>query len=92
MAHGPRMTIIGQAYLSEIKEINKLIAEYHRSEGITPNKEKIASAVHLQLSDTPGLVLVARDRDTDSWCGTRSLHALLRTWACYDCKRFLRQT
>jgi GNAT superfamily N-acetyltransferase len=57
------MTIIGQAYLSETGEIKKLIAEYHRSEGLPPNKERIAWAVRLQLRDTPGLLLVARDKD-----------------------------
>jgi hypothetical protein len=48
------MTVIGQAHLSECEEIKKLIAEYHRSEGLAPNKERIAWAVRLQLRDTPG--------------------------------------
>jgi GNAT superfamily N-acetyltransferase len=59
----PRMTVIGQAHLSESEEIKKLIAEYHRSEGLAPNKERIAWAVRLQLRDTPGLLLVAREKD-----------------------------
>jgi hypothetical protein len=57
------MTVIGQAHLSESEEIKKLIAEYHRSEGLTPNNERIAWAVRLQLRDTPRLLLVARDKD-----------------------------
>src|SRR5713101_663963 len=62
--HSTRMIVIGRAYLSEREEIKKLIAEYHRSEGLRPNKERIAWAVRLQLRDTPGLLLVARDKDT----------------------------
>jgi GNAT superfamily N-acetyltransferase len=58
------MITIGRAYLSEQEDIKKLIAEYHRSEGLRPNKERIAWAVRLQLRDTPGLLLVARDKDT----------------------------
>jgi GNAT superfamily N-acetyltransferase len=57
------MITIGKAYLSETEEVKNLIAEYHRSEGLTPNKERIAWAVRLQLRDTPGLLLVARDKD-----------------------------
>lgn len=58
------MVTIGRASLLENKEIEDLIAQYHSSEGLTPNKERIAWAVRLQLRDTPGLLLVARDKDT----------------------------
>jgi len=51
------------AYLSEHQEIKKLIEEYYSSERLAPNKERIAWAVRLQLRDTPGLLLVARDKD-----------------------------
>ena len=58
------MIAIGQAYVSEHEEIKKLIAEYHKSEGLKPNTERIAWAVRLQLRETPGLLPVARDKDT----------------------------
>jgi GNAT superfamily N-acetyltransferase len=59
------MVVISRASLEDNKEIEELIAEYHRSEGLTPNKERISFAVGLQLRDhTPGLLLVARDKDT----------------------------
>ena len=58
------MVSIGRGSLLENKEIEELIAQYHSSEGLTPNKERIAWAVRLQLRDTPGLLLVARDKDT----------------------------
>ncbi len=58
------MVTIGRASLLENKEIEELIAQYHSSEGLTPNKERIAWAVRLQLRDyTPGLLLVAREED-----------------------------
>jgi GNAT superfamily N-acetyltransferase len=57
------MITIGKAYLSKTEEVKNLIAEYHRSEGLTPNKERIAWAGRLQLRETPGLLLVARDKD-----------------------------
>ena len=60
-----KMVTIGQANLSERMEIEKLIAEYHSSEGITPIKGRIAWAVDQQLQgESPGLLLVARDKDT----------------------------
>lgn len=44
------MVIIEQASLQDREEIEKLIAEYHSSEGLTPIKERIAWAVDQQLS------------------------------------------
>src|SRR6266852_2478871 len=59
------MITIRQANLSDREEIEKLIAEYHTSEGLTPIKERIAWAVDQQLRrESPGLLLVARDKDT----------------------------
>jgi GNAT superfamily N-acetyltransferase len=59
------MVTISQANLSDDEEIEKLIAEYHFSEGLTPIKERIAWAVDQQLrGQSPGLLLVARDKDT----------------------------
>jgi DNA-binding LytR/AlgR family response regulator len=50
---------------SDREEIEKLIAEYHSSEGLTPIKVRIASAVDQQLGgQSPGLLLVARDNDS----------------------------
>jgi GNAT superfamily N-acetyltransferase len=48
---------------SDREEIEKLIAEYHASEDLTPIKERIAWAVDQQLRGlSPGLLLVARDK------------------------------
>ncbi len=59
------MVTIGQANLSDRKEIQELIAEYHSSEGLTPIKERIAWALDQQLRGrSPGLLLVARNEDT----------------------------
>jgi GNAT superfamily N-acetyltransferase len=59
------MTIIDHANSSEREEVEKLIAEYHTSEGITPIKQRIAWAVDQHLrGQSPGLLLVARDKDT----------------------------
>src|SRR2546425_10377917 len=56
------MVTISRASLSDREEIEKLIAEYHTSEGITPIKERISWAVGQQLrSKSLGLLLVARD-------------------------------
>jgi len=53
---------ISEAGEPDRKEVEKLIAEYHASEGITPLKERIAWAVDEQLQGrSPGLLLVARD-------------------------------
>ena len=59
------MVSVGSANPSDREEIEKLIAKYHSSEGITPNKERVAWAVDQQLrGESPGLLLVARDQDT----------------------------
>ena len=59
------MVIIEQASLRDREEIEKLIAEYHSAEGLTPIKERIAWAVDQQLhGQSPGLLLVARDKNT----------------------------
>ena len=56
------MVSVGLAGPSDREEIEKLIAEYHTSEGITPIKERISWAVGQQLrSKSLGLLLVARD-------------------------------
>jgi GNAT superfamily N-acetyltransferase len=58
------MVTILSAKLSDREEIEKLIAEYHSSEGLTPIKARISWAVEQQLSDrSPGLLLVAREKD-----------------------------
>jgi GNAT superfamily N-acetyltransferase len=57
-----KMQTIGEANLSDRGEIEKLIAEYHASEGLAPIKERIAWAVDQHLrGQSPGLLLVARD-------------------------------
>ena len=59
------MVTVGRANLPDREEIEKLIAEYHSSEGLMPIKERIAWAVDQQLrGESPGLLLVARDKDT----------------------------
>jgi GNAT superfamily N-acetyltransferase len=59
------LVTIGRANLSDREEIEKLTAEYHSSEGLTPIKERIAWPVDQQLSgESPGLLLEARDKDT----------------------------
>jgi GNAT superfamily N-acetyltransferase len=46
-------------------KIEELIAEYHRSEGLTPIKERISWAVDQQFRGvSPGVLLVARDKNT----------------------------
>ncbi len=58
------MVTIGQAEMSDREEIEKLIAEYHASEGLTPIKERIAWAVDQQLrGESPGILLVAREQE-----------------------------
>ncbi len=53
---------IDRASPSDTKEIDRLIAEYHSSEGLTPIKERISWAVDQQLrGDSPGLLSVARE-------------------------------
>jgi GNAT superfamily N-acetyltransferase len=47
------------------KKIEALIAEYHRSEGLTQIKERISWAVDQHFRGvSPGALLVARDKDT----------------------------
>ena len=59
------MVTVGRANLSDREEVQKLIAEYHSSEGLRPIQERIAWAVDQQLrGESPGLLLVARDEDT----------------------------
>src|SRR2546428_10518267 len=59
------MVTISRANLSNREEIEKLIAEYHASEGITAIKERIAWAVDQQLrGQFPDLLLVALDKKT----------------------------
>ena len=59
------MVTIGRARLSDRKEIEKLVSEYHSSEGLTPIKERIAWAVDQQLRGLSlGMLLLARDKDT----------------------------
>jgi len=58
------MVTIDEANLSDSERIEKLIAEYHKSEGLTPIKERIAWAVDQQLrGQSPGLLLVVRERE-----------------------------
>lgn len=48
--------------MAESPEIERLISEYHVSEGITPNPERIEWAVSLALRNQfPSVLLVARD-------------------------------
>jgi len=59
------MVTIDQGSLSDRREIERLIAEYHSSEGLTPINERIAWAVDQQLrGQSPGLLLVAREKGT----------------------------
>ena len=59
------MVTIDQGSLEDRREIERLVAEYHASEGLTPIKERIIWAVDQQLrGQSPGLLLVARDKDT----------------------------
>jgi GNAT superfamily N-acetyltransferase len=59
------MITVGRAVQIDREEIEKLIAEYHTSEGITPIEERISWAVDQQIrGDSPGLLLVAREKDT----------------------------
>ena len=59
------MVTIDQCSLADREEIERLVAEYHASEDLTPIKERITWAVDQQLrGQSPGLLLVARDKDT----------------------------
>ncbi|HZY47310.1 MAG TPA: GNAT family N-acetyltransferase [Candidatus Bathyarchaeia archaeon] len=58
------MVTISDARVSDRKEIEQLVSEYHASENLVPVKERIAWAIDLQLRrKSPGLLLAARDRD-----------------------------
>ena len=55
---------IDRAGPSDRQEIEKLIAEYHTSESLTPLRERISWAVDQQLSgESSGLLLVAREKE-----------------------------
>ncbi len=57
------MVTIAQGSLSDRQEVERLIAEYHSSEGLTPIKERIAWAVDQQLhGQSLGRLLVAREK------------------------------
>src|SRR5712664_2124334 len=59
------MVTIGQGSPADRQEIERLIAEYHSSEGLTRIEERIAWAADKQLRhQATGLLLVARDEDT----------------------------
>ena len=59
------MITIAHAGPSDRDEIEKLIAEYHFSEGLTPIKERMAWTVDQHFRGiSPGLLLVAWDEDT----------------------------
>ena len=63
--HAFHMVSIGRANLSDCKEIEKLVAAYHASEGLAPVRERISSVVDQLLRGLfPGLPLVARDENT----------------------------
>lgn len=56
---------IARGNLSDREEIRKLIAEYHASEQLTPNNERIGWTLDLILTGQfPGIVLLAREYDT----------------------------
>lgn len=56
------MLSIGRARLSDREKIEKLIAEYHKTEGLIPRAERIAWAVDQQLSSLfSGVLLFACD-------------------------------
>src|SRR3989442_11569440 len=58
------MVRIDRAGLSDRREIEKLIAEYHASESLTPIRERISWAVDKHLSrESPGLLLAAREEN-----------------------------
>jgi GNAT superfamily N-acetyltransferase len=59
------MLITGKGGRKDRDEIERLIAEYHESEGLTPIKERIVWAVDQALrGETPGLLLVVHDEKT----------------------------
>jgi GNAT superfamily N-acetyltransferase len=55
---------IDRAGVSDRREVEKIIAEYHASERLTPIRERISWAVDQHLSgESPGLLLVAREKE-----------------------------
>lgn len=59
------MIVIERPHIAESAEIERLISEYHVSEGVTPNAERIEWAVNLALRNQfPSVLLVARDGTT----------------------------
>lgn len=59
------MVSISRARSSDRVEIEKLIAEYHETEGLIPRDERIACAVDQQLENQfSGVLLLARDGST----------------------------
>src|SRR5438132_14342657 len=82
---GSRMVTIGQCSLADRQEIERLIAEYHSSEGLAPIKERIASAVDQQLRGrSPRLTLSRPRQGHDLGSDPSSLHPFRGTWAGYD--------
>jgi ribosomal protein S18 acetylase RimI-like enzyme len=56
------MVLVERAHLPDRPDAERLIAEYHASEGITPKLERISWAVDQVLRDrSPGVLLVARE-------------------------------
>lgn len=57
------MILVERATPQDRAEVERLLAEYATSEGITPKKERITWAVEQQLrSRFPGVLLVAREK------------------------------
>jgi hypothetical protein len=70
------MVTIGQAEITDSMEIEKLIAEYHFSERLTPIKERIEWAVDQHFrSVSPRPTPSGQGRGYDSGRGFDSLHA-----------------
>lgn len=58
------MLVIGDADLSDLEEIESLIAAYHVSENLRPDKERISGAIEDLLRErSRSLLLDARDDD-----------------------------
>ena len=92
LVEGTSIVAVDQASLSDRKEVEKLIAEYHASERITPIKERISWAVDQNLlGESPGLLLVAREKDMILGVAL-AVYTFRRTWTRDDCERFLRET
>ncbi|SRR6266567_9578344 len=83
------MVTLGQANLSDREEIEKLIAEYHYSEGLTPIEERIAWAVDQTLSRRIPRPCPSRPGREYESAWLWRLHAFRGAWTRYDCERFL---